>query len=90
MVVINGIQISKHADNLYDWPYQIAYFLSILYSIYFKIRGGRSADDLTCFSWLCVAVKETNSNKLKSYPIFSSINLTGFYQKQNWYNSSYG
>jgi SAM-dependent methyltransferase len=40
-----------------DWSWPLAYVLGILGSIYFKIRGGKHADDLACFSWQCVAVK---------------------------------
>lgn len=62
----NVMSLGGFARNYGDWSWPIAYFLSILFSIYFKIRGGRLADDLACFSWFCVAVKKTNSNKLKS------------------------
>lgn len=41
-----------------DWSWPLAYGLSILGALYFKIRGGRPAHDLACFSWQCVAVKK--------------------------------
>lgn len=49
-----------------DWSWPLAYSLAILGSIYFKIRGGRPADDLACFSWQCVAIKidKPNSNSI--------------------------
>lgn len=40
-----------------DWSWPLAYVLAVLGAIYFKIRGGRPAHDLACFSWQCVAVK---------------------------------
>lgn len=40
-----------------DWSWPLAYVLGILGAIYFKVRGGRPADDLACFGWHCVAVK---------------------------------
>lgn len=40
-----------------DWSWPLAYFLAGLAALYFKVRGGRSADDLACFSWQCVAEK---------------------------------
>lgn len=37
------------------WP--LAYILGALGALYFKVRGGRLADDLACFGWHCVVVK---------------------------------
>jgi len=41
-----------------DWSWPLAYLLGMLGAIYFKFRGGKPADDLACFSWMCVAVKK--------------------------------
>lgn len=38
-----------------SWP--LAYLLGIIATAYFRIRGGRSAEDLACFGWHCVAIK---------------------------------
>lgn len=38
---------------------KLAYILGILGALYFKVRGGKRADDLACFGWQCVAVKRT-------------------------------
>jgi hypothetical protein len=37
------------------WP--LAYILGVLGALYFKVRGGKLADDLACFGWHCLAVK---------------------------------
>lgn len=51
------MSLGSFARKYDDWSWPLAYGLGILGSLYFKIRGGRSADDLACFSWQCVAVK---------------------------------
>jgi SAM-dependent methyltransferase len=40
-----------------DWSWPLAYMLSILGALYFRIRGGKKAEDIACFGWQCVAVK---------------------------------
>ena len=40
-----------------NWSWPLAYVIGILGVLYFKVRGGQSADDLACFGWHCVAVK---------------------------------
>jgi SAM-dependent methyltransferase len=40
-----------------DWSWPFAYVLGLLGMLYFKVRGGQKADDLACFGWHCVAVK---------------------------------
>lgn len=40
-----------------DWSWPLAYVLGMLGAIYFKIRGGKLADDLACFGWHCIAKK---------------------------------
>jgi len=40
-----------------DWSWPFAYVLGLLGMLYFKVRGGRKADDLACFGWHCVALK---------------------------------
>jgi SAM-dependent methyltransferase len=41
----------------YLWPF--AYVLGLLGSVYFKLRGGKKADDLACFGWQCIALKRS-------------------------------
>ena len=40
-----------------DWSWPLAFVLSVMGLFYFKIRGGKVADDLACFGWHCVGVK---------------------------------
>lgn len=51
------MSLGSFARRYGDWSWPLAYALGILGAIYFKIRGGKPADDLACFSWQCVAVK---------------------------------
>jgi len=48
-----GSTARRYGDR--SWP--LAYMLGILGALYFKVRGGKQADDLACFGWQCVAVK---------------------------------
>lgn len=41
--------------NNWTWPFAYAY--SLLGLAYFKLRSEKSAEDLACFGWQCVAVK---------------------------------
>ena len=49
-----------------DWAWPLAYMLGLLGSFYFKIRGGRTADDLACFGWQSVSIK-TRGNTVQEY-----------------------
>ena len=40
-----------------DWSWPLAGALSVLGMLYFRVRGGRRADDLACFGWHCLARK---------------------------------
>jgi SAM-dependent methyltransferase len=40
-----------------DWSWPLAYALRGMGALYFRIRGGRSASDVACFGWHCVARK---------------------------------
>lgn len=51
------MSLGSFARKYGDWSWPLAYALGMLGAIYFKIRGGKPADDLACFSWQCVAVK---------------------------------
>ncbi len=51
------MRLGNTAKRYGDWSWPLAYALGILGALYFKIRGGRKADDLACFGWQCVAVK---------------------------------
>ncbi len=46
----------ERARGNFRWP--LAYAYSILGLAYFSIRGKRSAADLACFGWHCVATKD--------------------------------
>ena len=50
-------RLGSTARRYGDWSWPLAYMLGILGSLYFKVRGGKKADDLACFGWHCVAVK---------------------------------
>jgi SAM-dependent methyltransferase len=41
-----------------DWAWPAAYVLGMLGALYFKVRGGRSAEDMACFGWHCTAVRK--------------------------------
>ena len=51
------MSLGSFARRYGDWSWPLAYMLGIVGALYFKIRGGKPADDLACFSWQCVAVK---------------------------------
>jgi SAM-dependent methyltransferase len=40
-----------------DWSWPMAYALGVAGALYFNLRGGKSATDLACFGWQCVAVR---------------------------------
>jgi hypothetical protein len=40
------------------WSWPLAYAYALLGLAYFALRGGSKAEDLACFGWHCVAVKE--------------------------------
>lgn len=42
-----------------NWSWPFAYAYSLLGLLYFKLRGNKRADDLACFGWQCVAVKQS-------------------------------
>jgi SAM-dependent methyltransferase len=48
-----GSTARRYGDR--SWP--LAYLLALIGLVYFKVRGGRTAEDLACFGWQCVAVK---------------------------------
>ena len=41
-----------------NWSWPLAYLYALLGLLYFKMRGNKMAEDLACFGWHCVAVKE--------------------------------
>lgn len=51
------MRLGSTARRYGDWSWPLAYALSLLGRLYFKVRGGKRADDLACFGWQCVAVK---------------------------------
>ena len=53
------MRLGSTAKRYGDWSWPLAYVLGVLGALYFKVRGGRRADDLACFGWQCVAVKCT-------------------------------
>lgn len=62
------IRLGGMARRYGDWSWPFAYALGVLGSFYFKVRGGRKADDLACFGWHCVGVKVTNVDALVKSP----------------------
>jgi SAM-dependent methyltransferase len=57
------MRLGSMARRYGDWSWPLAYALGVLGALYFKVRGGRRADDLACFGWQCVAVKLKSSIK---------------------------
>lgn len=51
-------RLGSMARRYGDWSWPLAYALRVLGVLYFKARAGRKADDVACFGWHCVAVKE--------------------------------
>jgi len=47
--------LERQRDN---WTWPIAYIYSLLGVLYFKLRSNKRAEDLACFGWQCVAVKQ--------------------------------
>lgn len=43
-----------------NWSWPIAYTYALLGLAYFKIRTNKTAEDMACFNWQCVAVKMNN------------------------------
>jgi len=41
-----------------NWAWPLAYAYALLGMLYFKIRGNQRAEDLACFGWQCLAVKQ--------------------------------
>jgi SAM-dependent methyltransferase len=41
-----------------DWSWPLAYALALIGAFYFKVRGGKLANDMACFGWHCVAIKK--------------------------------
>ena len=48
-----GSMARRYSDR--SWP--LAYALGIFGELYFKVRGGKPADDLACFGWNCIAMR---------------------------------
>ncbi len=42
-----------------NWAWPVAYAYSLLGLLYFKLRSNKRAEDLACFGWQCVAVKQS-------------------------------
>ena len=51
------MRLGSMARQYGDWSWPLAYLMSIMGALYFKVRGGKRADGLACFGWHCVAVK---------------------------------
>ena len=41
-----------------NWAWPLAYAYALLGMLYFKLRANKRADDLACFGWQCVSVKQ--------------------------------
>lgn len=44
-----------------EWSWPLAYVLSGISLLYFKLRDKKKADDLACFGWQCIATKSISS-----------------------------
>ena len=53
------LRLGSMARRYGDWSWPLAYALGVLGLGDFKIRGGKPADDLACFGWHCVAIKDS-------------------------------
>jgi len=51
------MRLGSTARRYGDWSWPFAYLLSLTATAYFALRGGKSAEDLACFGWQCIAVK---------------------------------
>ena len=52
-----GSTARRYGDRI--WP--LAYVLGTLCVLYFRLRGGRKADDLACFGWHCIATRQSSN-----------------------------
>jgi len=52
------VRLGSTARRYGDWSWPLAYALGALGTVYFRLRGGRKADDLACFGWHCIATKQ--------------------------------
>jgi SAM-dependent methyltransferase len=52
-------RLGSMARRYDDWTWPLAYMLGAVGALYFKVRGGKKADDLACFRWQCVVVKNS-------------------------------
>ncbi|MGH8474709.1 MAG: class I SAM-dependent methyltransferase [Methylococcales bacterium] len=51
-----------------DWCWPLSYFVAILGFAYFALRSKTvSADDLACFGWHCLAIKEGADHRVTKY-----------------------
>jgi len=50
-------RLGSMARHYHDWAWPLAYMLGALGALYFKVRGGKLANDLACFGWQCVATR---------------------------------
>lgn len=55
-----ALRLPSMARRYGDWCWPLAYLASGLNVFYFMLRGssGRAADDVACFGWHCIAVKD--------------------------------
>ena len=53
------MRLGSMARRYGDWSWPFGYMLGILGALYFKVRGGRLADEMACFGWQCTAIKRT-------------------------------
>ena len=51
------MRIGGTARRYGDWSWPLAYALAAIGALYFKVRGGRAADDMACFGWHCIALR---------------------------------
>jgi len=52
------MRLGSTARRYGDWSWPLAYGLGVFGLFYFRLHGGRTAEDLACFGWHCIAEKE--------------------------------
>jgi SAM-dependent methyltransferase len=56
------LRMPRMARQYGDWCWPLAYLAAGVGLLYFSLRGkSRTAEDLSCFGWHCVAIKEQRS-----------------------------
>ena len=60
------MRLGSTARRYGDWSWPLAYALGVFGLLYFRLRGGQKADDLACFGWHCLGVKQRVQSFVKT------------------------